>query len=110
TPHDEKLIVRAVQRVEAVDTREEVVICQDEEPIAVRSVPAHHFVRCTVAVAVERVRVGVALVPVRAGRSRLPTAGPGHGSTPGEPYSNEEQEQSEPGRFDGTATSHACTG
>ena len=64
----QKLFVGAVQRVEAVDAGQEVVIGQHEELVAVLAVPAHDIVRRGVAVAVERVRVRVALVPLQQGR------------------------------------------
>ena len=65
----EELLVGAVQRVEPVDARQEVVIAQHQKSIAMLTVPAHHVVGRGVAVAVERVSMGVALVPVHGDRS-----------------------------------------
>ena len=65
---DQELLVGAVQGVEAVDRGQEVVIGQHEELVAVLAIPAHDVVRRAVAVAVERVRVGVALVPAASRR------------------------------------------
>src|SRR4029453_14001882 len=98
TTHDEKLLVCAVERVEAVNACEEVVIRKNKEPVTVRSVPAHDLVWRAVAVAVERVRVRVSLVPRGDGRTRLPVAGPCHADTFDQPYTDEEQEQSLPRR------------
>ena len=61
----EELLVGAVERVEAVDARQEVVIGEHQELIPVLPIPAHDVVRRAVAVAVQRVRVRVALVPAR---------------------------------------------
>ena len=60
---DEELLVGAVQRVERVDRREKVVIGEHEKLVPVLAIPAHDLVRRAVAVAVQRVRVGVALEP-----------------------------------------------
>src|SRR3954470_7948481 len=76
TTHDEKPLVCAVECVEPVNAREEVVIRKNKEPITVRSVPAYDLVWRAVAVAVERVRVRVSLVPRRDGGTRLPAARP----------------------------------
>src|SRR6185436_16082480 len=65
----EELLVGAVQRVEPVDARQEVVIAQHQKSIAMLTVPTHHVVGRGVAVAVERVSMGVALVPVHGDRS-----------------------------------------
>ena len=52
-----------MQRIQAVDTCEVVVIGQDEKLVAMLTVPADDCVGRAVAVAVERVRVGIAFVP-----------------------------------------------
>ncbi|PYR20875.1 MAG: hypothetical protein DMF94_10270 [Acidobacteria bacterium] len=60
---EQELFVRAVERVETVDAGEEIVIGQDEKAVAMLTVPPGHLVRCAVAIAVQGMRVGVALVP-----------------------------------------------
>ncbi len=61
--HDKELFVGAVQRVEAVDAREVVVVGERDEVVAMLAIPPHHIVRRGVAVAIERVRVEVASIP-----------------------------------------------
>ena len=63
--HQEPL-VGAVERVQSVDRRQEIVIGQHEELVAVLPVPAHDIIRRRVAVAIEGVRMRVALVPAAA--------------------------------------------
>ncbi len=60
----QKLLIRAQQRVQPVNAGEKVVIGEDDELIAVLAVPANHFVRRRISVAVERMCVGVALEPL----------------------------------------------
>jgi hypothetical protein len=63
TLDDQEPIVGAVDGVEAVDAREDVVVGQHQELIAVLAVPAHDVIRRAVAVAVQRMGVRVAFVP-----------------------------------------------
>ena len=63
----EELFARPVDGVEALDAREEIVVGEDEKTVAVFTVPPRDIVRRAVAVAVQRVRVGVAFVPAAAG-------------------------------------------
>ena len=69
----QKLLVGAVQRVQPVNARQEIVIAQHQESIAMLPVPPRHIVRRRVAVAVERVRMRVALVPMERRTRGLPT-------------------------------------
>ena len=62
--HDEELLVGAVQRVEAVDAGQVVVIGQRDEVVVVLAIPPHHIVRRRIAVAVQGVGVEVALEPL----------------------------------------------
>jgi hypothetical protein len=70
----QELVRRAVQRVQAVNGREVVVIRQHQKLIAVLPVPPHDLVWRAVAVAVQGVGMRVALVPAQrrpAGGCRL---------------------------------------
>ena len=60
----QELVLGAVDGVEAVHAREEIVIGQHQELVSVAAIPADHFIRCAVAAVVDRVRVRIALVPV----------------------------------------------
>ena len=48
---DEEQIVGPVRRVEAIDGRQMIVICQHEKRITVLTIPAHHVVGSRIAVA-----------------------------------------------------------
>ena len=60
---DQKSLVGAMDGIQPVDGSEEVVVGQDEKLISVLAIPAHDFFGSRIAVAVESMGVGVALVP-----------------------------------------------
>jgi hypothetical protein len=64
----QELLLDAEQPVQGVDRCEHVVIGEDDELISVLAVPFRDVVRRRIAVAVDGVGVGVALVPAPAGR------------------------------------------
>jgi len=59
----QEFLAGAMQRVEAIDRRQEVVIGQYDELVTMLPVPTHDVVRCAVAIAVQGVGVGVAFEP-----------------------------------------------
>ena len=63
TLDDQKFLIGAMERVQTVHRRQKIVIGEHNELIAVFAIPAHHIVRSGITVAVERMRVRVALVP-----------------------------------------------
>src|SRR6185503_458237 len=73
--NDEELVVETVESVERLDAGEHVVVGEHEKLVSVRPVPLRHVVRRRVAVAIQRVGVGVSLVPANpslsAARKRL---------------------------------------
>ena len=62
---EQKLIVLAVEGIQRVDRRQDVVVAQHEKLISVLAIPPGHHVRRAVAVTLGRVRVGIAFVPPR---------------------------------------------
>ena len=60
---EQKLVVPAVEGIQCVDRRQDVVVAQHEKLISVLAIPPGHHVRRAVAVTLGRVRVGITFTP-----------------------------------------------
>ena len=60
---EQKLVVLAVEGIQCVDRRQDVVVAQHEKLISVLAIPPGHHVRRAVAVTLGRVRVGITVPP-----------------------------------------------
>jgi len=61
---DQETPLGAEQGVQRPDAGDELVIGDDQELVSMLAIPAHYRVRRRIAVRIDRVRVGVAAVPV----------------------------------------------
>jgi len=54
-----------MQSIQAIDAGKEIVIGENQKIVSLLAIPAHHFIRGAVAIAIEGVSMSVPFVPAK---------------------------------------------